>query len=229
MEQPAHEGKNAKDLFYKQAPPLGNWTLVIGYWTLIPLLPRRRAAPAAARPFQGSLGALSRHLRKRPARRCPPGPLDPPSRPTPRLGQKPGRLSCFRPEKPRFSRFQAQNRHFQALRSPLHFDIRHSAFDLHYWFSSFQSGRAVCPNPPCPDSHPIPQPKQENRKHQENTMKALSPPVFMQISCFPAKNPFLPPPFASICVHLRSKSAFSGHPRPSNAENRPQMNANSRK
>ena len=177
LEQPAHEEKNAKDLFYKQAHPLeiGRWLLDID-------------SPSSAAPNY--------------ARRRPPGPLDPPSRPTPRLGQKPGRLSHFRPEKPRFSRFQAQNRHFRALRSPLHFDIRHSAFDLHYWFSSFQSGREVCPNPPCPDSHPIPQPKQENRKHQENTMKALSPPVFMQISCFPAKNPFLPPhlrPFASIC------------------------------
>ena len=51
-------------------------------------------------------------------------------------------------------------------------------------------------------------------------------------SCFPAKNPRLGcsrSPFALICVHLRSRSAFRALQRPPNIENLPQMNANTRK
>ena len=51
----------------------------------------------------------------------------------------------------------------------------------------------------------------------------------MQISCFPAENLFLAPhlrPFASICGQNRPFQALQSPP---NAQNGPQMNANSRK
>ena len=48
-------------------------------------------------------------------------------------------------------------------------------------------------------------------------MKARSHPVFMNNSCFLTENRrfgSFRPPFASIRVHLRSKSAFAGPPKP---------------